>query len=71
MKFHKLLVNAAAACLLAGTSGAAMAVDCAGGVIQDTIADGTEDCQDRRRARCFTMRMPSTVSIRIMNIACG
>jgi len=33
MKFRKLLISAATTCLLAGASGAAVAVDCAGGVI--------------------------------------
>jgi len=33
MKSQKLLIGAATACLLVGTSGAAMAVDCAGGII--------------------------------------
>jgi hypothetical protein len=33
MKFQKLILSAATACLIVGASGAAMAVDCAGGVI--------------------------------------
>lgn len=42
MKFQKLLVNAAAIGLLAGASGTATAVDCSGGVIQDTIVESVE-----------------------------
>ena len=42
MKIQKWLVNAAAALLFAGASAAVMAVDCAGGVIQDTIVESIE-----------------------------
>ena len=42
MKLNKLLVNAAAACLLAGASGVAMAASCASGFIVDRTVDSIE-----------------------------
>lgn len=42
MKFLKLLLHTTIACLFATASGAAMAVGCPGGIIQDRTVDNIE-----------------------------